>query len=87
MGAQMIARYQAGVGPQMSVCHIYEVPADPQSRVKLSLCNRVNVVRNYKANFSFNNMNVCVTCKKKFVAAWAGRPLSPADLGVSSIED
>lgn len=80
-----MTKYQAGVGPTMSLCHIYALPENPRDRVKLSLCKTTNVVRNYKADLKLDNPQVCIRCVKLFRAIYAGREILPADLGVSEL--
>lgn len=81
----MAVTYQAGVGPSMTRCHIYRVPADPGDRVKLSLCDQVNVVLNYKADLSFKDANMCRRCAVKFLQEFEGVPTA-ADVGVTWLE-
>jgi hypothetical protein len=86
-GAGMAVKYQAGVGPTMSLCHIYALPENPRDRVKLSLCKMTNVVRNYKADLKLDHPQVCRRCVKLFRAEYKCREILPADLGVSELID
>lgn len=59
----MTTQFQAGVGPNMTRCHIYRVGDDP----RLSLCASVVIARNYKADLDLANPMVCQKCAKKFL--------------------
>ena len=83
----MTAKYQAGVGPNMTFCHIYEIPPEGE-RAKISLCGSVNVARNYKGPISIANAKLCQRCFKLLQRKIPSGSAITADLiGVSSIEE
>jgi hypothetical protein len=87
--ARAVTRYQAGVGPTQSLCHIYAIPENPRDHVKLSLCKMTNVVRNYKADLKLDHPMVCKRCVRLFRRIYNGQGLeiTASDLGVSELID
>jgi hypothetical protein len=77
--------YQAGVGPNLQTLHIY---AKGQSQgLRLSLCEAVNIARNYRGAVSISNAKLCKRC---FSALQKSLPpdtgITAEMIGVSSIE-
>jgi len=57
----MTNKYQAAIGPDMVKLHIYA--PDPETpRYRPSLCERVNVARNYQGAVSMSRANLCKRC-------------------------
>lgn len=84
-----MTQFQAGVGPSQDRCHIYRVGDDP----RLSLCGRVCIARNYKADLVLSNMRVCLSCANRVLKIWVKERHDskqacppPEYLGVSSLE-
>jgi hypothetical protein len=76
----MTRHFQAGTGPNMNRCHIYETGQE----LRMSLCGSVNIARNYKADLILNHPAVCRRCVAKFLQL---NPKPTAvDLGVSELK-
>lgn len=78
-----MTRFQIGVGPNMQTAHVRQIDAP----TKLSLCQSVNVVRDYKGPFSFSNAAICKRCIKKMLELNGDTVVTAELIGVQSIED
>jgi hypothetical protein len=82
--------YQAAIGPSQTNLHIYEVEPSrlDYQTIKLSLCQSVNCVRNYKGPVSQSNSKLCRRCftvLKKTLPD--GEGITAEMIGVQTIED
>lgn len=82
----MAVKFQAGVGPDQKRVHIYEL--EQPEGLQLSLCKRVNVARNYRADLVLHHQVMCFRCATLFIKhikSEFDRLPVPEDCGVSEI--
>lgn len=83
----MTVQFQAGVGPSQNSCHLYRVNHHVDA-VRMALCERVVIARNYKGQLSISHSALCKRCFKLAEGMLPkGAALNAETIGVSEIID